>query len=90
MIILYLHLNQWNLYLREAVLEAVSEGSSCMPSVAGGTVGGVAIGTIVTLVVTVTLFKIRQTRLGTGDEYFTDKALYVNVMLNIMLVKQNA
>jgi len=57
-----------------------------VPSVAGGTAGGVAIGTVVTLAATMTFFKARQTRLGTGDEYFTDKALYVKVLLNIIFV----
>ena len=42
-----------------------AECSSSLPLVAGGTMGGVAIGTIVTLVATVIFLKIRRSRSGT-------------------------
>jgi len=48
-----------------AVPDAVCECSSCLPHVAGGTVGGVAIGTIVTFVATVIFFKVRRAHPGT-------------------------
>jgi len=48
-----------------AVQESQCERSNIsMSHVAGGTVGGVAVGAIVTLVATVMFFKLRQDRLG--------------------------
>jgi len=66
-----------------AVPDAVCECSSCLPHVAGGAVGGVAIGTIVTIIATVIFFKFRRAHPGTSFCLLNYSFLLIYVYDNI-------
>ena len=62
--------------------KAQRECNISMSHVAGGTVGGVGMGIIVTLVATVMFFKIRQARSGASFKYSM-------ILLNLQIISLN-